>query len=177
MPPRSNNKKKGRNNKGEKKTKVQKKIEKESNNPSVKEMYRQLKADGCRISFGENGATRISHPCMTPDADMRLFSDRSLINMKDRRKIVDNYIHNYEDDLRQGVYEGTSVIGQNLVCPHLGPMLCEALLDNDVHIDMLRFLEKADKKMSAFVKCVVSSELQTMSFLVCNYSFPLYTIF
>ena len=84
---------------------------------------------------------------------------------------------NYEDDLRQGVYEGTSVIGQNLVCPHLGPMLCEALLDNDVHIDMLRFLEKADKKMSAFVKCVVSSELQTMSFLVCNYSFPLYTIF
>ena len=57
MPPRSNNKKKGRNNKGEKKTKVQKKIEKESNSPRVKEMYRQLKADGCRISFGEDGAT------------------------------------------------------------------------------------------------------------------------
>ena len=176
MPPRSNNKKKGRN-KSEKKTKVQKKIEKESNNPSVKEMYRQLKADGCRISFGEDGATQIYHPCMTPGADMRLFSDRSLINMKDRRKIVDNYIHNYEDDLRQGVYEGTSVIGQNLVCPHLGQMLCEALLDNEVHIDMLRFLGKADKKMSAFVvKSVVSSELQKMSFLVCNYSFPLYTI-
>jgi hypothetical protein len=157
-----NNKKKGRNNKGDKKTKVQKKIEKESNNPRVKEMYRQLKADGCRISFGENGATRISHPCMTPDADMRVFSDRGLTNMKDRRLIVSNYIHNYEEDLRQGVFEGTSVIAKNLVCEHLGSILCDALLEKDIHIDILRFLEKADKKMSAFVKSVT----QEMSSLV-----------
>jgi len=44
MPPRNNNKKKGRG-KGEKKTKVQKKIEKEGKCAKVQEMYRQLKAD------------------------------------------------------------------------------------------------------------------------------------
>lgn len=152
MPPRSNNKKKGRNNKGEKKTKVQKKIEKESNNPNVKEMYRQLKADGCRTEFTDDGKILILHPCMKPDADTRVFSDRSLINLEDRRVIVQHYIHNYEEDLRQGVYEGTSIIANNLACEHIGVILRDSLLEKDIHHDLLRFLNQSNKNLSTITK-------------------------
>ena len=151
MPPRSNNKKKGRG-KGEKKTKVQKQREKDNKNPEVQRMLNGLKADGCRIIFKEDGSTIVLHPCMNPDADKRAFSDRGLLNMEDRRIIVDNYIHNYEDDLRKGVYEGTKVITSNLACQHLGPMLCEAFLEEEIQTDMLCFLSKCNKKLCSVVK-------------------------
>jgi len=151
MPPRSNNKKKGRN-KSEKKTKVQKQREKDNKNPEVQRMLNGLKADGCRIIFKEDGSTLVLHPCMNPDSDQRAFSDRSLINMEDRRVIVDNYIYNYEDDLRMGIYEGTKVICSNLACQHLGPMLCEALLEGEIQTDLLSFLSKCNKKLCSVVK-------------------------
>ena len=166
MPPR-NNKKKGRG-KGEKKTKVQKKIEKEGKCAKVQEMYRQLKADGCRIEFSEDGSTLILHPCLYKGADQRIWKDRSLIKMKDRELIVNNYIHNYEDDLRMGVYEGTKVICSNLACQYFGPILCKSLLDGEILTDILCFLSKCNKKLCSVVKHngALAPEYQKLPFTV-----------
>jgi len=74
------------------------------------------------IEFSEDGSTLILHPCLYKGADQRIWKDRSLIKIEDRELIVNNYIHNYEDDLRMGEKiqrtVGIQIRKRQLYCPY-----------------------------------------------------------
>ena len=111
-------------------------------------VYRDLKRDGCTVECKDDGSTIIRHPCMHPGADTRKLCDRSLLTDEEKRMIIPNYIHNYEQDLLDGVYEGTFVIVQNLSCPHFGELLCEALMEIDIPNAILRFLGQCEGQLT-----------------------------
>ena len=131
---------------------------KDEDTPQVQEMVRQLRKDGCIVSFDEKGAMLMRHPCMNGMNDLNMMADsmlmkklghdRSYLNDKEKQEFVSNYIHNYADDLRGGIFEGTNVIIQNLACSHLGPLLCEALVERGIHDVMLQFLSHCEGKLS-----------------------------
>jgi len=112
-------------------------------------------------------------------ADQRIWKDRSLIKIEDRELIVNNYIHNYEDDLRMGLYEGTKVICSNLACQYFGPILCKSLLEGGIQTDILCFLSKCNKKLCSVVKKqngALAPEYQKLPFTVSQNCYFVYTL-
>ena len=79
------------------------------------QMMRQLKAEGCRIEFMDDGSVHILHPQMRPDVGSEQYSKRELWNDKEKGMIVDNYVHNFAQELRDGDLDGTTVIADNLI--------------------------------------------------------------
>ena len=77
---------------------------KDEDTPQVQEMVRQLRKDGCIVSFDEKGAMLMRHPCMNGMNDLNMMADsmlmkklghdRSYLNDKEKKEFVSNYIHN-----------------------------------------------------------------------------------
>jgi hypothetical protein len=73
--------------------------------------------------------------------------------------VVDNYVHNFAQELRDGNFEGTKVIGDNLHCPHLGSRLSDALFKEDIHIAVLDFLKQCDGRVSVALEGAVGERV------------------
>ena len=72
-------------------------IKEKRESPAAQQLIRQLKRDGCRITFKNDGSgsSTVRHPCMNgmndlnmSSADMRKFSDRSFLNDGEKQEFV-----------------------------------------------------------------------------------------
>lgn len=128
------------------------------------QVIRALKAEGCRIQWESDGTMLARHPCIkrfeTHAEDM---CDRKLMNNDEKQELVENYIHSYARDLRDGVWEGTYILGRNLECQSLGPLMCQALVKAGIHNDILRFLNQCDEALLVVLKGVVGGRTEIPS--------------
>ncbi len=129
--------------------------EAETEGTATWQMIRELKADGFRCEFKDDGAFVALHPRVRPDLTADEVSNRALWNDKEKVSVVNNYIHNFAQEIRDGNFEGTTVIDRNLACPHLGSKLSEALFKEDIHIAMLDFLDQCNGRLSVALKGAV----------------------
>ncbi|KAL7458036.1 hypothetical protein ACHAWC_009537 [Mediolabrus comicus] len=153
------NKRKGRRGNG-KQRKDDKKIHRdrkecETEGTASWKFVQELKAEGFRCEWRDDGAFLALHPRVRPDIASDEVSDRELWNDEEKDKVVNNYIHNFAQEIRDGNFEGTNVIGCNLHCPHLGSKLSDALFKEDIHIAILDFLSKCDGRLSIALKGAV----------------------
>ena len=119
-------------------------------------LMRHFKADGCRVEFGDDGSVVVLHPCMKPDDESgEKLSNRALWDDKEKSIVVGHYVHNFEQGLRDGDLEGTTVIARNLSCPHLKSKLSEALFEADIHYAILDFLGHCHGRLSAALQGAV----------------------
>jgi hypothetical protein len=127
----------------------------ETEGTAIWKMIRDLKTDGFRCFFKDDGAFVALHPRARPDLTADEVSNRALWDEEEKVSVVNNYIHNFAQEVRDGDFEGTKVIAGNLSCPHLGSKLSEALFKEDIHIAMLDFLGKCDGHLSVALKGAV----------------------
>ena len=161
------NKRKGRRGNG-KQRKDDKKIHsdgKSAEYPSPKEIseiIRESKTQGCRVVRTVDGGIQVRHPVTMFGENERL-TNRELWNEEEKGLVVDNYIHNFAQELRDGNFEGTKVIGVNLLCPHLRLKLIDALFKEDIHVAILDFLGKCDGRLSVALKGAVGERVTISS--------------
>ena len=161
------NKRKGRRGNG-KQRKDDKKIhrdrkESETEGTASWKLVRGLKKDGFRCEWRDDGAFLALHPRARPDIPSDEVSNRALWDDREIGLVVDNYVHNFAQELRDGNFEGTNVIGNNLHCPHLGSRLSDALFKEEIHIAMLDFLAKCDGLLSVALKGAVGERVSIPS--------------
>lgn len=155
MPTNKRKGRRGKQRKGEKAPINRNRKECETVGSPSWQMMRQMMAEGCRVEFSDDGAVLLMHPMFFPGCPQDELTNRELWCDKTRSAIVDNYVHNFAQELRNGDLEGTTVITDNLACPHLGSKLSEALFKEDIHISMLDFLEQCEGHLSVALKGAV----------------------
>src|SRR5210317_2088778 len=67
---------------------------------------RELKADGFRCEFKDDGAFVALHPRVRPDLTADEVSNRALWNDEEKGEVVNNYIHNFAQEIRNEDFEG-----------------------------------------------------------------------
>ena len=153
------NKRKGRRGKQRKDDNVPRNRDKKSveypSKREIAEIVRESMEQGCRVERTDAGGIQVRHPVTMFGENERL-TNRELWNEEEKGVVVDNYIHHFAQELRDGNYGGTKVIGGNLLCPHLGSKLIEALFKEDLHIAILDFLAKCDGRLSVALKGAVA---------------------
>jgi DnaJ-domain-containing protein 1 len=156
------NKRKGRRGKQRKDDNVPRNRDKKSveypSKREIAEIVRESMAQGCRVVRTDGGGIQVRHPVTMFGEDERL-TNRELWNDEEKGVVVDNYIHHFAQEIRNGNFEGTKVIGGNLLCPHLGSKLIEALFEEDIHIALLDFLSKCDGRLSVALKDTVEKRV------------------
>ncbi len=138
----------------------------ETEGTAIWQMIRDLKADGFRCFFQDDGAFVGLHPRMRPDLTSDEVSNRALWDEEEKVSVVNNYIHNFAQEIRDGDLEGTKVITDNLSCPHLGSKLSEALFKEDIHIAMLDFLVQCEGHLSVALRGAVGERANIPSLWV-----------
>ncbi len=128
----------------------------------IAEIVRESMVQGCRVVRTDGGGIQVRHPVTMFGENERL-TNRELWNEEEKGVVVDNYIHHFAQEIRDGNFEGTKVIGGNLLCPHLGSKLIEALFKEDIHIAILDFLSKCDGRLSVALKDTVGKRVSLPS--------------
>ena len=123
---------------------------------------RQLKREGCRVEFPDDGSMQMYHPCCAPGVDPLKLQVRAFMDTAEKQKLAENYIHNYADDLRDGIYEGTDALAVNLACDHVGPLLSKLLIEKGSHKHVLHFLSQCEKKLAIALKGPVHGDRNKM---------------
>ena len=181
MPTNKRKGRRGKQRKGEKAPINRNKKDCETVGSASWQMMRQMMAEGCRVEFSDDGSVSIMHPMFFPGCPREELSNREKWNDETRSAIVNNYVHNFAPELRNGDLEGTTVITENLACPHLGSKLSEALFKNDIHIAMLDFLGQCKGHLSVALKGAVGERADIPSLwidiltLMVDYECPLDT--